>query len=85
MANPAAAPSRRPGLKEDVMKSLRGKIVLAVIILSCGFVMQAEQASEAKRPNNIDSTFQRSDLAYNPPDSALGTRPISLPSERNSW
>lgn len=67
------------------MKSLRGKIVLAVIILSCGFVMQAEQASEAKKAPYTDSTLQSGDLAYNPPDSDQGTRLVSLPNERNSW
>jgi len=63
------------------MKRFPGKVIMAAIILSCGFVMQAERSSEMKsRQANAEAlrnTFQQ--------DPARDSKTASLQSDRRSW
>ncbi len=66
------------------MNRFHGKIVMAAIILSCGFVMQAEQSERAKS-NQAGPEMISRDVAFNTPQTARQTKPLETQSERGSW
>jgi len=65
------------------MKRVRGKIIMAAIILSCGFVMQAEQSSE--KLNRISAEARSRNAAFDISAPAGGVKSLDLHSERNAW
>lgn len=67
------------------MKRFRGKIIMAAIILSCGFVMQFEQASEAGKSDPSGPRLQRHDVAHIEPQSAGDGNVSSLSGSRSPW
>lgn len=50
------------------MKRFPGKLVMAVIILSCGFVMQAEQSAEKPKSKQSPTPTVSREIALNAPD-----------------
>lgn len=66
------------------MKSVRGKIIMAAIILSCGFVMQAEKASEQQRMQH-DEGPRGNELAYNASEPDTTRNDSTLAAGRSSW
>lgn len=66
------------------MKRYPGKIVMAAIILSCGFVMQVEQASEKKMKLH-DAADRSAEVAFNDSNPAPNTRVATLHADRSSW
>lgn len=66
------------------MKRFPGKLVMAVIILSCGFVMQAEQ-SERANLRQADRQLDSRDAAINAPDVAKAVKVSDLRGDRSSW
>jgi len=77
---PGMAPSH-VSTKEAVMKRFPGKIVMAAIILSCGFVMQVDQSERAGSHKAGPETISR-DVAFNTQHTA---REVGTQSERSSW
>jgi len=65
------------------MKRFPGKIVMAAIILSCGFVMQVEQ-SERTRPHQPEQERFSRDVAFNAQHTAKEARILERQSERDS-
>lgn len=82
--NLAGVTPRTLSTMEPAMKRFPGKVIMAAIILSCGFVMQVEQ-SERTHSKQAEPAERSQDLAYNAPDSASGTRYLPLQNERSSW
>lgn len=62
------------------MKSLTGKIMMAVIILSCGFVMQVEQ-SEKTHQRRQYRDLDRTEIAANLP----APQPRQPQTQRAGW
>lgn len=77
---PGVAP-RHVSTKEAVMKRFPGKIVMAAIILSCGFVMQVDQPERVRSHNSGPETISR-DVAFNTQHTA---REVGTKNERSSW
>ena len=65
------------------MKRFPGKIVMAAIILSCGFVMQVEQ-SERARPHRAEQETLNREVAFNAQHAARDVRMPEMPGERGS-
>ncbi|HBA87014.1 MAG TPA: hypothetical protein DCZ75_03205 [Geobacter sp.] len=63
------------------MKRFPGKIVMAAIILSCGFVMQAEQSAENAKSRQPPAPVASREVAFNAPDAARGTKTFVFHSE----
>ena len=64
------------------MKRFPGKIVMAAIILSCGFVMQVEQSEQTRSHQAGPETISR-DVAFNAQPSAREARLPEMQSERS--
>ena len=64
------------------MKRFPGKIVMAAIILSCGFVMQVEQPERAKSHQPEHGWFSR-DMAFNTQHTSREVRLLEMQSERS--
>ena len=65
------------------MKRFPGKVIMAMIILSCGFVMQAEQ-SERESLKQASKEAHSRDMALNAPDTAKGPKALDPQSEPGS-
>ena len=65
------------------MKRARGKIIMAAIILSCGFVMQAEQSSEKLNRISAEARSRNASLDASVP--AGGIKSLDRRAERNAW
>lgn len=63
------------------MKRFPGKIVMAAIILSCGFVMQVEQSERVKSHQPDQERFSR-DVAFNAQHTSREVRLLEMQSER---
>jgi len=65
------------------MKRIPGKVIMVAIILSCGFVMQAEQSSEIKsKQANAEAVSRNVSFDQDP---AGDTEGLTLKTHRDSW
>jgi hypothetical protein len=63
------------------MKRFPGKVVMAAIILSCGFVMQAEQSERSHQRQEAREMVNPEPTA----SLAAAQRKVELQSQRASW
>ena len=64
------------------MKRFPGKIIMAAIILSCGFVMQAEQSAQGNKSKQFYNGAATRDVAFNSHAPAKDAKGVGA---RASW